>query len=182
MASSAHAISDLTPAGAASAPVPAAPGSEPGLDARELRAWRGLLRAHAALTKALDAQLEQAHQLPLTSYEVLMHLHDADGQHMRMRDLASSIVLSRSGLTRLADRLEADGLIVRESCSDDARGAFAKLTPAGADRLRAARATHLAGVRSMFLGLFASEELDALGAAWERVVPGAASAPGPSCG
>jgi DNA-binding MarR family transcriptional regulator len=152
------------------------------LDERELRAWRGMLRAHAALTKALDAELEAAHGLPLSSYEVLMYLNDAEGRKMRMRDLASSVILSRSGLTRLADRLEREGLIRRESCNDDARGAYAVLTPAGAQKLAAARATHLAGVRSLFLQHFSEAELDALGEAWERVIPGAASAPGPSCG
>jgi len=152
------------------------------LDERELRAWRGMLRAHAALTKALDADLEAAHGLPLTSYEVLMYLNDADGRKMRMRDLAASVILSRSGLTRLADRLEREGLIRRESCDDDARGAYAVLTPAGAEKLAAARATHLAGVRSLFLQHFSEAELDALGDAWERVIPGAASAPGPRCG
>ena len=152
------------------------------LDERELRAWRGMLRAHAALTKALDADLEAAHGLPLSSYEVLMYLNDAEGRKMRMRDLAASVILSRSGLTRLADRLEREGLIRRESCSDDARGAYAVLTPAGAEKLAVARRTHLAGVRSLFLQHFSEPELDALGDAWERVVPGATTAPGPSCG
>ena len=64
------------------------------LDERQLRAWRGMLRAHAALTKALDAELDTAHGLPLSSYEVLMYLADADGGRMRMRDLASSVILS----------------------------------------------------------------------------------------
>ncbi len=151
------------------------------LDDRELRAWRGMLRAHAALTKALDADLEAAHGLPLSSYEVLMYLNDADDRRMRMRDLAASVILSRSGLTRLADRLEREGLIRRESCPSDARGAFAVLTPAGAEMLAAARTTHLAGVRSLFLQHFADDELDVLGDAWDRVVPGAASAPEPAC-
>jgi DNA-binding MarR family transcriptional regulator len=152
------------------------------LDERELRAWRGMLRAHAALTKALDADLEAAHGLPLSSYEVLMYLNDAEGRKLRMRDLAASVILSRSGLTRLADRLEREGLIRRETCSDDARGAYAVLTPAGAEKLAVARTTHLAGVRSLFLQHFSEPELDALGDAWERVVPGATTAPGPSCG
>jgi DNA-binding MarR family transcriptional regulator len=152
------------------------------LDERELRAWRGMLRAHAALTKALDTDLDAAHDLPLSSYEVLMYLNDAEGRRMRMRDLAASVILSRSGLTRLADRLEREGLIRRESCPSDARGAFAVLTPAGAEKLAAARTTHLAGVRSLFLQHFSEAELDALAEAWERVVPGAASAPGPACG
>jgi DNA-binding MarR family transcriptional regulator len=152
------------------------------LDERELRAWRGMLRAHAALTKALDADLEAAHDLPLSSYEVLLFLNDAEGGRMRMRDLAASVILSRSGLTRLADRLEREGLIRRESCPSDARGAFAVLTQHGAEKLAVARATHLAGVRSLFLEHFSDDELDALGDAWDRVVPGAASAPGPACG
>jgi DNA-binding MarR family transcriptional regulator len=152
------------------------------LDERELRAWRGMLRAHAALTKALDADLDAAHSLPLSSYEVLLYLNDAEGGRMRMRDLAASVILSRSGLTRLADRLEREGLIRRESCASDARGSYAVLTSAGAEKLAVARATHLAGVRSLFLAHFSASELDVLGDAWERVVPGAGSAPGPTCG
>ena len=111
-----------------------------------------------------------------------MYLNDADGRKMRMRDLAASVILSRSGLTRLADRLEREGLIRRESCSDDARGAYAVLTPAGAQKLALARSTHLSGVRSLFLQHFSEAELETLAEAWERVVPGAASAPGPACG
>jgi DNA-binding MarR family transcriptional regulator len=141
----------------------------------EIRAWRGLLRVHASLSKALDAELEAEHGLPLTSYEVLMYLADAEQERMRMCDLASSVILSRSGLTRLVDRLERDGLLTRETCASDARGAFAKLTPQGRERLAAARATHLAGVRTMFLDHFAPEELEALAGYWERVVPGASS-------
>jgi len=152
------------------------------LDDRELRAWRGMLRVHATLTKALDAELEAAHGLPLSSYEVLMHLADADGQRMRMSDLAAMVILSRSGLTRLVDRLEREGLIARESCPSDARGSYATLTTAGRRKLDAARATHLAGVRSLFLAHFSAEEQEVLGAAWERVLPGVGAAPGAACG
>lgn len=141
------------------------------LDTTELRAWRGLLRTYAKLTKALDAELEAAHALPLSSYEVLMHIADADGDRMRMHDVAASILLSRSGLTRLVDRLERDGLLSRESCPSDARGSFACLTPKGRRTLDAARATHLEGVRAMFLDCFTPEEQELLGGFWERVVP-----------
>jgi DNA-binding MarR family transcriptional regulator len=140
------------------------------LDTRELRAWRGLLRVHAQLSKALDAQLDAAHGLQLTSYEVLMYLSDAEGGRMRMNDLAASVLLSRSGLTRLVDRLERDGYLERCSCAHDARGAFAVLTPAGREKLDAARETHLAGVRQLFLSHFSEEELDVLGDAWDRVL------------
>ncbi|MDX6703539.1 MAG: hypothetical protein QOF26_3765 [Baekduia sp.] len=151
------------------------------LDERELAAWRGLLRVHASLSKALDTQLEREHGLPLISYEVLLYLADADGQKMRMCDLASSVILSRSGLTRLVDRLERDGLLVRESCASDARGAFAKLTPVGHEKLAAARATHLAGVRSLFLEHLTEDDLDVLGSVWTRVLPGAAAASDCGC-
>lgn len=144
------------------------------LDAAELAAWRGLLRMHAALMKELDAELEEAHGLPLSSYDVLVQLSDAPEERMRMRDLADSVLLSRSGLSRLVDRLEGEGLIERASCPSDARGAFAVLTAAGRARLGMARPTHLAGVRSRFLAHFGEDELARLAAYWERVLPGAA--------
>ncbi len=113
-------------------------GTSTTLDERELRAWRGLLRVHAALTKALDAELESEHRLPLSSYEVLLHLAFTDGERLRMSDLADAVVLSRSGLTRLVDRLERDGLIARESCPSDARGSYARLLPPAARSSRGA--------------------------------------------
>jgi DNA-binding MarR family transcriptional regulator len=130
-----------------------------------------MLRVHACLTKALDADLEAQHGLPLSSFEVLVRLADADGERMRMCDLADSIVLSRSGLTRLVDRLERDGLIVRESCPSDARGAFAHLTPRGREILGAARATHIAGVRELFLDRLSEGDLAALAEVWDRLLP-----------
>jgi DNA-binding MarR family transcriptional regulator len=152
-----------------------------GLSEPELRAWRGLLRVYAALTQALSAEMEAAHGLSLSAYEVLMFLAAAPEHRMRMRDLADSVILSRSGLTRLVDRLEADGLLCRQACPSDARGAYAKLTAAGAAKLREARTTHLAGVRAHFLDRLSPEDQSALAAAWERVLP-SAHAPGPGCG
>ncbi len=146
------------------------------LDACELSAWRGLLRVHASMVKALDAQLEAEHGLPLSSYEVLLHLADADRCRMRMHDVASSVLLSRSGLTRLVDRLERDGYVERVSCSDDARGAFACLTDRGRAKLAEARATHLAGVRRLFLAHFSDGELETLSGFWSRLLP-----PGRAC-
>jgi DNA-binding MarR family transcriptional regulator len=144
------------------------------LTPRELRAWRGLLRVHATLVKALDAELERAHGLSLTSYEVLLHLNDSPEGQLRMHDLATSVLLSRSGLTRLVDRLEREGLIERRACEADARGSFAVMTAAGRAKLTAARPTHLDGVRRHFLSHLTPEEQDALGDTWERVLPGSA--------
>jgi DNA-binding MarR family transcriptional regulator len=129
-----------------------------------------MLRVHSRLVKALDAQLEESHRLPLTHYEVLLRLADAEGGRMRMRDLADSILLSRSGLTRLVDRLEGEGLLERVACADDARGAWATLTPAGREKLHASRETHLDGVRRMFLERFSAEELRVLGDFWDRML------------
>ena len=141
------------------------------LDPLELDAWRGLLRLHAALIKELDAQLEREHGLGLSSYEVLLHLEAAPERRLRMSDLAESVLLSRSGLTRLVDRLERDGLLERAQCASDARGFFAVLTPRGRQVLRRAAPTHLAGVRDRFLSQFSEDELRQLVSFWERILP-----------
>ncbi|MGA2321099.1 MAG: MarR family transcriptional regulator [Solirubrobacteraceae bacterium] len=135
------------------------------------RAWRGFLRAHACLAKRLDAELERAHGLPMSSYEVLQHLRDASGGRMRMCDLAEQAQLSRSGLTRLVDRLERDGLLERCSCEHDARGSYACMTPVGHERLEEARVTHLAVVREQFFSRFSESELSTLADMWERIAP-----------
>ncbi len=144
------------------------------LTATELGAWRGLLRVHTALVKELDAELDAAHDLPLSSYDVLIYLRSAPGKRLRMAELADSVLLSRSGVTRLVDRLEREGLIVRETCESDGRGSFAVLTDAGDELLARARPTHLAGVRERFLKHFSDTELKQLARYWERVRPGAA--------
>jgi DNA-binding MarR family transcriptional regulator len=140
----------------------------------ELGAWRGLLRIHSALVKALDAELLAAHALPLTSYEVLINLQAAPGRRRRMAELADGVLLSRSGMTRLVDRLERDGLLERDACTDDGRGTFAVLTDKGEALLDEARRTHLDGVRERFLQHFEEDELRVLAGYWERVLPGAA--------
>jgi DNA-binding MarR family transcriptional regulator len=143
------------------------------LTVEELGAWRGLLRVHSALVKALDAELLTEHDLPLSSYEVLINLQAAPGKRRRMAELADSVLLSRSGMTRLVDRLERDGLLERDVCSSDGRGTFAVLTEKGDALLARARATHLDGVRERFLRHFSPDELLALRRYWERVLPGA---------
>ena len=133
---------------------------------------------HVRLSKTFH--FEAAHDLPLSSFEVLKYLSDAEGERMRMCDLASSILLSRSGLTRLVDRLERDGLIERCSCSHDARGAYACLTDSGRARLGEARRTHLAVVREQFFSHFSEMELGLLADMWERIAP-CSNGNGPSC-
>lgn len=136
----------------------------------ELAAWRGMLRAHAALVKALDVELEAAHDLSLSSYDVLVQLREAPGGRLRMAELADAVLLSRSGMTRLVDRLAREGLLRRDTCSSDARGCYAVLTDAGEALLREARPTHLAGVRARFLAHFDETELHRLADAWSRIL------------
>ncbi|MCX6370123.1 MAG: MarR family transcriptional regulator [Solirubrobacterales bacterium] len=131
----------------------------------EVLAWRGMLRTHAAVTKQLDSEMLSAHGISLSSYEVLLHLDGADDGHLRMCDLAELAVLSRSGLTRLVDRLAREQLLVRESCPSDARGSFARLTDAGRERLAEAR----------------PEEQQALADCWAKVLPAAEVADAGEC-
>jgi DNA-binding MarR family transcriptional regulator len=144
------------------------------LSREELGAWRGLLRVHAGLTKALDAELMREHRLPLSSYEVLLFLADSPDGRMRMSDLADRVLLSRSGLTRLVDRMERDGLLRRRRCEEDQRGWFAEITDEGRELFDRARKTHLDGVREHFLDHLSPDEQRTLAALWEKVSPGAA--------
>ena len=116
------------------------------LSDQQLAAWRLFLRAHARVIRRLEAELMAQHRLPLGSYDVLVQLVEAPGRRLRMSELAERVLLSRSGLTRLVDRMEREGLVRREPCEDDARGLYTVLTDAGYDRLRGASGTHLRGV------------------------------------
>ena len=131
-----------------------------------------MLKVHSALVKALDSELETAHGLPLSSYEVLIYLRVAPDKKLRMAELADRTLLSRSGMTRLVDRLERDGLLRRDTCSSDARGCFAVLTERGEEVLAGARATHLAGVRRRFLDHLDDEDIARLGSAFNKVLAG----------
>lgn len=139
------------------------------LEAKELAAWRGMLITHSRAIAALDEELEREHALSLGSYEVLLHLAEADGNSLRMGQLADGLLLSRSGLTRLIDRLAARGLVERHSCPNDGRGTYARLTPAGHELFERARPTHLRGVRERFLSRLSGRDLANLAAAWEKV-------------
>jgi DNA-binding MarR family transcriptional regulator len=143
----------------------------PGFTIDETRAWFGLLHSSAHMTRELDADLVAAHGLPLNAFEVLMRVSHADGGQVRMTELARQVVLSLSGLSRLVDRLEREGLLERRSCPSDARGFFATITPAGRTRLAEAQSDYLAGVRARFLERFSPAELAQMAAFWDRVAP-----------
>lgn len=118
--------------------------------ADELVSWRWFLRAHATITRALEAELEADQKLSLASYDVLVQLDEAPGRRLRMTELADAVLLSRSGVTRLVDRLERLGLVARSPVETDGRGVAARLTDAGLARLRDASRVHLAGVSRHF--------------------------------
>src|ERR1700712_11330 len=130
-----------TGGGVATAEATPEPAGEPtprALSATEMGAWRGFLRAHARIIRRLEAELEAEQSVSVASYDVLVQLAEAPGHALRMSELADSVLLSRSGLTRLVDRLEREGLVERRACPDDARGTLAALTPGGMERLQVA--------------------------------------------
>ena len=139
------------------------------LDGNELVAWRGMLFTYRNLTTAIDARLEREHDLSLSSYEVLLLLSKAPDNSLRMGNLADQLLLSRSGLTRLVDRLVARGLVERHTCSDDRRGTYARLTDAGMTKFREARPTNLAAIRDQFVSKLGDDDLDNLARAWDLI-------------
>jgi DNA-binding MarR family transcriptional regulator len=134
----------------------------------ELGAWRGMLEVHARVTQQLDAQMHAEHGLSVSAYEVLMFLADAPEHRLRMSDIAQRVLLSRSGCTRLVDRLVDLGYATRCAATTDGRGLYAELTDAGLEKTKAARATHREGVRRFFLDHLTTTDQIALGDIWNR--------------
>lgn len=143
-------------------------GGDDALGPLEMRAWTSFLRAHARIVRRLEADLIAANDLPLAEYDVLVQLAAAPERRLRMHELANRVVLSRAGVTRLVDRLVADGFVERAKCGADARGSYAVLTTAGLERLRAAAPGHLASVKRYFVDRFDDAELDTLADLLER--------------
>jgi len=126
---------------------------------QQLDSWVFFLRAHAAITRELSADLQREHGLTLNDYEVLLHLSHADEGRLRRVDLAERVVLTASGITRLLEGLERAGLVSKETCASDARVSYAKLTPAGTAKLRDAAVTHLRGIDELFVSRYSGSEL-----------------------
>lgn len=125
-----------------------------------MRAWRAFLEAHARVTTLLEDDLRRERGLPLAWYDVLVQLEEAEGHRLRMTELARRVLISKSGLTRLVDRMVAEGLVNRCLDDTDRRGRWVELAPAGFERLRDAAPRHLRGVRQYF-----TSELDEAAAA-----------------
>jgi DNA-binding MarR family transcriptional regulator len=140
---------------------------------RHLAAWRSLLEVHATVVELLSRELEEQRGLPLGWYDVLLTLDQAPEQRLRMQELAQSVLLSKSGLTRLIDRMEAEGLVRRERCPSDRRGAFAVLTPEGRSAFRRAAPVHLRGIQEHFARHLDDDEAATLHDALARVTSAA---------
>jgi DNA-binding MarR family transcriptional regulator len=148
------------------------------LDEDEMRAWRRLMQIRFQLMGTLDRELQAAHGISMADYEVLITISDAGDKGLRMTDLAESLLLSPSGLTRRLDGLVRDGLVARQSCPSDRRGSYAVLTPEGRRRLEEAAPTHVDGVRRHFIDRLSREQLRAMADALGVVT----SDDGGSCG
>ncbi len=130
-------------------------------DGERLAVWRSFLEAHAAITASLASELQAERELPLGWYEVLLHLSEAGGR-MRMQELAASLIVNKSSLSRQIDRMALEHLVERAPCSDDGRGQFAVLTRDGRDAFRRAVPTHLRGVQRHFAQYLTDSDVVAL--------------------
>lgn len=127
-----------------------------------VRAWTRLLRAHAAATRLLNAELQSEHGLSVNAYEALYLLSRAEGRRLKRVDLSRRLALTPSGVTRLLEGLEATGLVERTTCPTDLRVAYAELTDAGAEKLGAASCGHVGSIRELFEQHFTADEIDEL--------------------
>ena len=140
------------------------------LSPQQRAAWAGFIRAHASIVKELDAELHAAHGLPLSSYDVLVQLSLAPNGRMQMFELAEAVHLSRSGLTRLVDRLARQGLLERHRGDRDPRQVFACITGSGLELLAETTPTHLAGVRRRFLERLSQTQVEQLAVVWNKLL------------
>ena len=129
----------------------------------DLTAWLRFLRAHAAVTRELSLRLEAQHGMSLRDYDVLVQLYLAPDRRMRRIDIARSVLLSPSGITRLLDGLEGAGWVAKESCASDARVTYAVLTQTGLAKFEEAQATHHADIEELFGSRYTAEQREQLG-------------------
>lgn len=138
-------------------------------------AWRAFYQANSALTGLLERELEERSGLSLSQFEVLTYLGSSPDGRMRMQDLARSVLLSKSGVTRLVDRLAREGLVERAACESDRRVTYAAMTPKGADALALAEPVHRLAVEKHFAASLTEEEARVLAVALLKVFRHAAS-------
>jgi DNA-binding MarR family transcriptional regulator len=140
------------------------------LDGDRLAAWHAFLEAHATVRDALGDELERERGLALTVYDVLVQLSSASEGRLRMQELAHRLVFSRSGVTRLVDRMARDDLVEREPCPDDRRGTFAVITEVGRLTLRDASGVHLRGIATHFGSALDDADVMAVRRAMDNII------------
>ena len=138
--------------------------------------WPLFLTAHAVLVEVIERRLAQAGLPPLAWYDLLWGLERSPGERLRMSELADKVVLSRSNLTRLVDRLEEARLVARERSAEDRRGAYAVLTDAGREMRRRMWPVYQAGIRELFESRLSDAEAQMLGEVLRRVLTAAREA------
>jgi DNA-binding MarR family transcriptional regulator len=131
--------------------------------------WRSWLAASTVLREQLSRELQDLHGLTMTDYEIMVRLSERETNAIRMSDLATLTLLSRSRLSHQIDRMEAAGLVSREVCPDDRRGQLAVLTAAGMKALETAAPDHVEGVRKHFVDVLTDAEYKALGSAAKKI-------------
>ena len=141
--------------------------------------WGALLKVHAALVPLLDRELQEAHGLPLTWYDVLLELNAAPDRRLTMGQLGSVAAVSRTRVSRVVDELVRAGLVAREPNPDDGRSAFAALTPAGRTALRKAAPTYLAAVQREFADHLTEREGAVMAKALRKVLDASDREPSP---
>jgi DNA-binding MarR family transcriptional regulator len=140
------------------------------LDDAEARAWRGYMRMRTLLHAQIVRDLAREAGLSGPDYDVLSNVSEAEGRRVRLGDLAARMAWSKSRLSHHITRMEQRGLVTREDCSSDGRGAFVVLTDAGLRAIQAAAPGHVASVRRHFIDLLSREQLDALAEISQTVV------------
>jgi len=140
------------------------------VDHTQLKTWRAFITAHALVIDLIERELAEAGQLPLSSYDVLLALVEAPNRRLRMHELAQAVVLSRSGLTRLVDRLEQEGLLRRDRSGSDRRATYAVLTLKGFRAFRRAWPIYAQGILTHFLRHLTEQEGHILTEALEKVI------------
>ncbi len=139
-------------------------------DNARLEVFRSFLKAHQQVYEALNKSLLEERGMSLPWYDVLLQLSEAPHGRLRLQDLADKVLYSRSGLTRLIDRMESAGLVSREPCTDDKRGTYAVLTPQGKRELRRAAPTHLRGITEHFFSKLSDQDIEMIGRAMGDVL------------
>jgi DNA-binding MarR family transcriptional regulator len=149
-------------------------------ESRAVDAWVRLLRGHAGMRRAVSAQLQSDHGLTVNEYEALLLLSRAQDNHMRRVDLADSLQLTPSGVTRLLDGLRERGFVDKAACPDDARVTYAVLADAGQEKLKEASCSHMAAIKALFEERYSPPEIETLIELLSRL-PGADGCDEPSC-